>query len=164
MGRRPVSEAAAGRWAVARLSPRPPGAQPGPADIEAQIAAARAEQDDIEAQRAAERAQAGPTTPPPGGSGGGMSWAMDPLDGEPVHIPGSHASDQTCSEVGGVLVHPPAGPPLGRHMASIGDDQVVAAWPTTTSPPWPTSAGGPVTYPGHSPPSTTRSLPTSATG
>ena len=34
------------------------GAQPGPADIEAQIAAARAEQDDIEAQRAAEQAQA----------------------------------------------------------------------------------------------------------
>lgn len=63
-----------------------------------------------------------------------MSWAMDPLDGEPVHIPGSHASDQTCSEVGEFWCTRPPGHPMGRHMASIGDDQVVAAWPGDHEP------------------------------
>ena len=44
---------------MARLSSSAAEApNPDPADIEAQIAAARAEQDDIEAQRAAEQAQA----------------------------------------------------------------------------------------------------------
>ena len=65
-----------------------------------------------------------------------MSWAMDPLDGEPVHIPGSHASDQTRSqrnEVGSSGAPARRATP-GRHMASIGDDQVVAAWPGDHEP------------------------------
>ena len=71
---------------------------------------------------------------------------MDPLDGEPC-IPGSYAWIRRARRWGS-SGHPPAGahPWAATPKPSIGDDQVVAAWPTTTSPPWPTSAGGPVAY------------------
>ena len=65
-----------------------------------------------------------------------MSWAMDPLGGEPVHIPESDVPDPTChqrNEVGEFWCTRPPGHP-GRHMASIGEDLVVAAWPGDHEP------------------------------
>ena len=94
-----------------------------------------------------------------------MSWAMDPLDGEPCNIPDRTRPDQTCSEVGEFwCTRPPAHP--RRHMASIGDDSGggrLARRPRAHR--GRPRRGGPVTHTGTPhPPSTTRSLPTSATG
>lgn len=65
-----------------------------------------------------------------------MSWAMDPLDGEPVHIPESDVPNPTChqrNEAGVFWCTRTPGHP-GRHMASNGEDQVVAAWPGDHEP------------------------------
>ena len=50
---------------------------------------------------------------------------MDPLGGEPVHIPNGRAGHATSATRWGVP-GAPAGHP-GRYMASIGGDLVVAA-------------------------------------